>query len=252
MIYGSPWGMWDVTSWRVSFPAGDVGREEFHVVCHVSSTGHFSPTQICSRLSCNQLNPGWRTAENQLCSVHTAWCSQILAGGWCVVILSAESLRCSPTSLEQNTGVLAGSWQCKCGFWCSQAQLLLQQLPQEEKPFISPLFSFSLEDRRVKPLIFAFCFFTGASPNKDCPWDNGALIIFNSNVLNWVIFPQINYLCLRNRAVFFFQLLLLCFAVVSLHKANKQNLVSNPAYKMSFYYLSQVSTMGFNTVGAEK
>lgn len=37
MIYGSPWGMWDVTSWRVSFSAGDVGHES--VVCHVSTTG---------------------------------------------------------------------------------------------------------------------------------------------------------------------------------------------------------------------
>lgn len=120
-------------------------------------------------------------------------------------LLSAETLSYRPTNtcLEQNTGVLAGSWQCKYGFWCSQAQLLLQQLPQAEEPFSSPLFSFSLEDRRVKTLICAFCLFTGALPNNDCPWYSGTLIIFNSNVLNWVIFPQINYLCLRSRAVFY-------------------------------------------------
>lgn len=120
-------------------------------------------------------------------------------------VLSAESLSYRPTNthLEQNNGVLAGSWQCKYGFWCSEAQIVLKQLPQAEEPFISPLFSFFLEDRRVETLIFAFCFFTGASSNEDCPWDNGPLIIFSCNVLNWAIFPQINYLCPRNRAVFY-------------------------------------------------
>ena len=56
----------------------------------------------------------------------------------------------------------------------------------------------------------------------------------------------------RGTELYFIEVLLLCFAVVSLRKANKQNLMSNPVYKMSFHYLSQVSTTGFNTVGAQK
>lgn len=76
----------------------------FHVVCHVSSRGSaaslipplglFSPTQIWSRPTCNQLNLGWlwRTAENQLCSVQTASCSQILAGGFSPPKIPSKSL----------------------------------------------------------------------------------------------------------------------------------------------------------------
>lgn len=76
----------------------------FHVVCHVSSRGSvasfmpplglFSPTQIWSRPTCNQLNLSWlwRTAENQLCSVQTASCSRILAGGFSPPKIPSKSL----------------------------------------------------------------------------------------------------------------------------------------------------------------
>lgn len=136
-----------------------------------------------------------------------------------------------------------------CRFWCSQAQLVLQELAQVTKPLVSPLLSFLPADKWVKILIFAFCTLTACFSNKACPQDNRTLIIFFNSALNWMILPQISQLRLEEWC--FIQALLF-FAVVSLHKANKQNLVSNQVYKMSFYYLFQAWMIGFNTVGAEK